>query len=103
MSRIDNLIEMMKEDNDPFLPYALALEYKTANEPAQAIHWLEKLLDAHPDYLPSYYQLAKIQEELGNEDAALKIYRTGASLAKEQNNMKILGELNEAIWFLEDD
>lgn len=100
--RINQLKQLIPGDKDPFLPYALALEYKKAGEAALAASTLEELLDQHPDYLPSYYQLGKIYEEEGEEEKALVTYKSGAELAQKERNMKTLGELNEAIWFLED-
>ena len=50
----------------------------------------------------SIYEVASLNEKLGNNDIALTYYKQGVDLAKSQNNNKALGELNEAIWMLED-
>ena len=61
-------IEMLKayiadDPADPFLPYALALEYVRLNKNEDAISLLEKVLNLNPDYLPAYYHLGKLYEK----------------------------------------
>ncbi len=93
---------LVKEPNDVFLNYALAMEHLSAEEFKEADTQLKKVLDIKADYLPCYYQLGQLNEKLGNTDLALSYYKQGIDLAKSQNNTKALGELNEAIWMLED-
>lgn len=93
---------LLKEPNDVFLNYALAMEHLATNEYKEAEAQLKKVLSINVNYLPCFYQLGQVNEKLGNIDAALDFYKQGADLAKLQNNNKALGELNEAIWMLED-
>jgi tetratricopeptide (TPR) repeat protein len=93
---------LLKEPNDVFLNYALAMEHLSAEEFKEAEAQLRKVLDIKIDYLPCYYQLGQVNEKLNNSDLALSYYKQGVELAKSQNNTKALGELNEAIWMLED-
>ncbi|MBK6984494.1 MAG: tetratricopeptide repeat protein [Bacteroidetes bacterium] len=93
---------LVKEPNDVFLNYALAMEHLSAEEFKEAEAQLRKVLDIKIDYLPCYYQLGQVNEKLNNNDLALSYYKQGVELAKSQNNTKALGELNEAIWMLED-
>ena len=93
---------LLKEPNDIFLNYALAMEFVAANELNEANKQLQKVLSIKQDYLPCYYQLGQVNEKLGNNDVALIYYKQGVDFAKAQNNNKALGELNEAIWMLED-
>lgn len=93
---------LLKEPNDVFLNYALAMEHLSSEEFKEAELQFKKVLSIKADYLPCFYQLGQLNEKLGNNDIALTYYKQGVELAKSQNNTKALGELNEAIWMLED-
>lgn len=93
---------LLKEPNDVFLNYALAMEHLSSEEFKEAELQLKKVLTINPNYLPCFYQLGQVNEKLGNNDIALNFYKQGVEFAKSQNNNKALGELNEAIWMLED-
>ncbi len=103
LSRKEQILNMLvSEPNDVFLNYALAMEFVSSNELNQADEQLKKVLSIKTDYLPCFYQLGQVNEKLNNNDIALTYYKQGVDLAKSQNNHKALGELNEAIWMLED-
>jgi predicted Zn-dependent protease len=101
--RLDLIQDMLKkEPDDSFLNYALAMEYNVKGETEKAIQQLEKLINKDPDYLGTYYQLGKLYENKNETQKAIITYAAGAELAKLQNNNKAIGELNEALWMLED-
>ena len=103
MSRLSQIEEMLKsEPNDSFLNYALALEYAKANDVAKAIQLIEALLSKDENYLGAYYQLGKYYEQIQNVPKAILTYTKGTEVAKKIKNNKALGELNEALWMLED-
>ena len=93
---------LVKEPDDVFLNYALAMEHLSSEEFKEAETQLKKVLVINPSYLPCFYQLGQVNEKLDNNVDALSYYKQGIELAKSQNNNKALGELNEAIWMLED-
>ena len=93
---------LVKEPNDVFLNYALAMEHLSTSEFKEADVQLKKVLSIKVDYLPCYYQLGQVNEKLGNTNIALAYYKQGIEIATSQKNTKALGELNEAIWMLED-
>ena len=94
--RIKKLLEYLKEDpDDPFLLYALALEYQKSDN-LQAKKYFDQLLHDHPDYLGTYYQAGHFYEKSGKKDKALKIFEKGMAKAEAQNNHHILRELQEA-------
>ena len=93
---------LVKEPNDVFLNYALAMEHLATSDFKEAENQFKKVLSIKPDYLPCFYQLGQVNEKLSNNDIAFTFYKQGVDLAKLQNNTKALGELNEAIWMLED-
>jgi Tfp pilus assembly protein PilF len=103
MSRLDQLLEMLKsEPHDSFLNYALALEYAKANDISKAIELIESIIVRDETYLGAYYQLGKYYEEISETEKAIITYKKGVSIAQLQKNNKALGELNEALWMLED-
>jgi tetratricopeptide (TPR) repeat protein len=102
-SRLEQLQQMLlQEPNDEFLQYAMAMEYMSAGEIAKAIDHLDKILANNKNYLAAYYQLGKCLEAQNKISEAKIIYEKGALIAKEQNNVKTLNELKEAIFLLED-
>ncbi len=103
LSRLEQLEEMLKaEPNDSFLNYALALECAKANNISKAIELIEAIIARDESYLGAYYQLGKYYEEMQQPEKAISIYNKGVSIAKQQRNNKAAGELNEALWMLED-
>jgi tetratricopeptide (TPR) repeat protein len=102
-SRIELINAMLvKEPNDDFLNYALALEYIKENNFNKAIEIFTRLILASPQYLASYYQLGKLHESAGEKETAVSIYTKGIEIARQQKNTKTLSELNEALTLLEE-
>ena len=101
--RLKILVEFyQQEPQDPFNCYALAMEYLRTDS-GQALNYLEKLLNTHPQYLPTYYKAAEILAQNGDTTQALLRYEQGLALAKAQNNTKIFLELQRAQRSLLDD
>lgn len=102
-NRIKLLLGFIEDQpDDPFNVYALAMEYRD-EQPAQALRYLEKLLEQHPAYLPTYYQAADLYAELNNRSEAEGVYQRGIELAREQKNEKAFQELNRAYRAFQDD
>ena len=94
--RIAQLQQMLQDNpNDPFLLYAMALEHRTLDL-HQAQSWFDKLLQQHPDYLPTYYHAAALLTEQGQVQRAKLVYQQGIALAQQQNNAHTLRELRNA-------
>ena len=92
---------LAQNPSDPFLQYAMALEYEKVAEPEKAIEHIRELLETTPDYLGAYYKLGKLYEERGEEEQAIEVYRKGRKLATEKKDAKTLGELTEALMLLD--
>jgi tetratricopeptide (TPR) repeat protein len=102
-SRKEQILNMLEtEPNDVFLNYALAMEHLSIADFIEAEQQFKKVLDLNSTYLPCFYQLGQVYEKLNLIEVAIDYYKQGLDLAKLQNNTKALGELNEAIWMLED-
>lgn len=96
-TRIELLKAYLAEDPaDPFMQYALALEFVRLNKFEDAIALLENVIKQNPDYLPSYYQLGKLYEKSSRSTEALKIYADGMKVAREQKDPHTLSELQGA-------
>ncbi len=103
-SRKDILLQMLSETpGDAFLIYALALEEHKEGDLPAATKRLESLVESHPDYLGSYYQLGKFYEEHNNREKAMSTYKVGIGMAKVQKADKMARELAEALFILDDD
>ncbi len=101
-SRLHQIQEMLKaEPVDPFLNYALALEYAKLNDVKKSIELIENLLSHNKNYLGAYYQLGSYYEQTGQLQNAIATYKKGIIIAQQQKNRKTLGELNEALMILE--
>lgn len=103
-NRVDEIKKMLKTDpNDSFLTYALALEHEKAGDVKAAIKILEELNRQDPEYLGSYYKLGQLYENNNKANKAISIYRAGIKLADEKSDYKAKGELEEALWLIEED
>lgn len=94
--RIRKLKEMLEaEPGDPFLYYALAMEYQEA-EPGQALTYLEHLRTHFPDYAPTYYPLAHLYWDLGQTEHARVVFEEGIEVCRRAGENKLLMELQTA-------
>ncbi len=98
MERLAQLLTMMRDKpNDPFLIFALALEYRSAEKQAESRGYFERLVNEFPDYVATYYQYGKMEEETGNVRKALELYNKGIEKAKASGDQKTARELQQAI------
>jgi predicted Zn-dependent protease len=101
-SRIPQIEEMLTtQPDDPFLRYALALEYIKIGKTDQSKVLLIELTTSNPDYLASYYQLGKLEENQGETEEAIFHYQEGKKRALSHGDLKTAGELSEALMMLD--
>lgn len=95
--RLQKLLDFhAKEPNDPFLKYALATEYLSLNQTGEALRYYEDLIQNHPDYVGTYYHLAKLYETLGRQEEAVKTYQIGMKTARQARDNHAFSELQAA-------
>jgi len=82
---------------DPFLNYALAIEYVGMNNDAEARKLLESLRENNPEYTATYYHLGKLYEREGNKTAAEETYREGIIITMKNREQHALAELQNAL------
>jgi predicted Zn-dependent protease len=96
--RLKKLLEWeAQKPDDAFLKFALSQEYISGGNDAEALKYLELLVDKFPDYLATYYQLGKLYERMGELEKAKAAYVKGKEVAIAVNDMKTGRELNEAL------
>lgn len=95
--RLNQLKEFLKTSpEDPFLKYAIATEYLKRGDKERTREIFEDLVTNHTDYVGTYYHYAKLLEEYGEKENALKVYQNGMEIAKRLRNMHAHGELQRA-------
>jgi|SRR5687768_7797269 uncharacterized protein HemY len=101
--RIKQLERFIEEDpQDPFNYYALGLEYAKEEE-QKALNIFVQLITRHKDYVPTYYQLAKLYEQVGQKENAVAAYNEGILIATQQKDFKTRQELMAGLEQLEED
>ena len=98
VSRIDQLLEMLREDaNDPFLHYALGLELAKKKNYQEAMSSFQKTISLNEDYVAAYYQLGIIFIEIDIIDVAKTYIQKGIEKAQHNKDFKSKRELEELI------
>jgi tetratricopeptide (TPR) repeat protein len=83
MNRIEKIMEFLSQQaQDNFLRHALALEYIKIGEDTKARDLFIEILTQSPDYVGSYYHLAKILEKLEQRQEASDWYEKGMAACK---------------------
>ncbi len=101
-NRLEGLLALYeKEPQDSFTTYAIALEYISMKDYAQAEKYLRLLLDNDAGYVPAYMQYAQLKEKLNQPDEAKQLYRQGIIKAKEAGDKKSAVEMEEFLNELE--
>ncbi|CAN5610426.1 hypothetical protein BH10BAC2_BH10BAC2_05690 [soil metagenome] len=97
MDRIQKLLDFLKASpNDNFLKHALALEYIKLNDKSKAKTLFEDILTKNPDYIGSYYHLAKLMEQTDEKENAISWYKKGMAAAKKAGDNHAYNELQSA-------
>ena len=97
MDRIQKLLDFLKASpNDNFLKHALALEYIKINDVSKAKELFLDILTNSPDYVGSYYHLAKLLEQEGEKENAIGWYEKGMASAKKAGDNHAYNELQAA-------
>ncbi|PRD47893.1 tetratricopeptide repeat protein [Sphingobacterium haloxyli] len=93
-NRLEELQEFLKDSpNDPFLKYAITMEYKKLGDNENTLAGFQDLRANHPDYVGTYYHFAKFLEEQGRKEEALETYNLGMEVAQRLRNRHAYNEL----------
>ena len=97
MDRIQKIIQYLQDQpQDSFLNHALALEYIKINELPKAQEIFIKILERDPNYIGSYYHLAKLLENINQTELAIEYYQKGMEIAKKIKDQHAYNELQSA-------
>ncbi len=96
-SRIEQIQKLLEsQSEDPFLHYALGIEYVGASNDSKAKEIFEQVMNKFPKYHPTYYHYAKLLERQDEIDKAIEIYEEGMAVCKELGEQHSLRELRAA-------
>jgi Tfp pilus assembly protein PilF len=97
MDRIAKIKELLeKQPKDNFLRHALALEYLKIGADETAKNLFLAILTDSPDYIGSYYHLAKTLQKLGLNEQAIEWYEKGMVAARQAKDQHAYNELQSA-------
>lgn len=95
MSRREQLEKLLDASpGDAFLLYGLALEHANHGDPAAAVTWFDRCLEADPACLYAYFHKARALEALGRSAQAVEALRSGVERARAAGDAKALAELS---------
>ena len=98
MDRLQALLQFYADDpDDAFTRFALATEYLKRGDEGQALAFFEGLVQDHPDYVGTYYHLAKLYERLERKDDAVRTYELGLEAARRTGDFHARAELQSAL------
>ena len=96
-TRFEQLLSFLeKEPNDPFLNYAMAMEYLGKDESEKAFEILQKIAKINPDYGATYYHLAKLYLDKNDTENAEITFKKGIEITKTNKQQHLLSELQSA-------
>ena len=97
MNRIEKIKKfLIANPTDDFLRHALALEYVKLGNNKEARELFEAILNGSPDYIGSYYHLAKLLEQFDETSLAINWYEKGMAISKKLGDNHAYNELQSA-------
>lgn len=101
-SRLEILLRSLEASPyDAFTRYLVALELTKLQRHDEAIAQFAQLLNEHAAYVPTYYQYAQLNENLGRTDEAIRIYKLGLAAARNAGDFHAASEIQAALDLLE--
>ena len=100
--RLEKLQQMLvREPNDPFLLYGIAMEHKKLGDSANALKFLDETIARDAGYCYAYHQKGLVYESTGDLDAARAAYRAGIAAAQKKGDAHAAGEIEAALQMIE--
>ncbi len=78
---------------DPFVPYAIAIEYDKEGNLDEALHYFGVVYRDYRPYLPNFFHYARCLGQSGHATKARDIIDEGIWCAKEKQDLKAASEL----------
>lgn len=104
MSQLNRLnLALQSRPDDPFLLYAVAMEYQKLGDFQNAIARFEALTKSHPNYIPTYLQYGLTLAEQRNLDSAKLVFEAGQKIALQSGDLHTASEISQALQSLHDE
>jgi len=98
VSRIEQLKKLLESDpDDVFLMFGLAMEYRKADQPEEALAEFKKINSKDPNYVPAYFMQGQTLIALGRRDEAKDVLQRGIEVAKSVNDPHAVAEMTETL------
>lgn len=95
LAHLEKLVAAGTED--PFVIYALAMEYQREVRVEESLKVFTRVLSEHPSYLPSYLMAGNAWAKHGDVDKAKEILRAGIEKAQAAGDGHTQGEIEDAL------
>jgi hypothetical protein len=96
--RLEFLSKMAASGNeDPFVSYGLAMEYRSLSRLEEALATFEALRTRSPEYVPMYLMCGQMLESMGRADDARTWLTSGIAAARAKGDSHALSELEAAL------
>jgi predicted Zn-dependent protease len=96
--RLDFLLKMTSSGNeDPFVWYGLAMEYRSLSRFEEALATFDTLRSRTPDYVPMYLMCGQMLESMSRVPDARAWLATGIEAARKKGDAHALSELEAAL------
>lgn len=101
--RIDQLkSHLATRPDDPFVLYALAIEYMNEGESDEAERYFAEVYRRFPEYVPTYLHYGGLLQTRGDSTQAKRLYSEGIERARAKGENHALSELADALSLLEE-
>ncbi|HOA71844.1 MAG TPA: tetratricopeptide repeat protein [Phycisphaerae bacterium] len=101
MARLEQLQKMLTTDpEDPFLNFALAMEYVKVGRPDDALNQFNRVIELDRKYVPAYFQKANLLVSLGRHDEAKSVFSEALTVAEQAGDKHAAAEIREALALL---
>jgi predicted Zn-dependent protease len=102
MPTLDQLLPLLAADpKDPFLRYAVAMEYAKQQRHDDALREFAELLRQAPEYVAGYFMAGRTCEQKGDPNEAKRFYKEGIAVAQRIGDHHSAGEISAALMSLE--
>ena len=92
---------LARTPEDTFLLYALAMEYKKAEDFPAAVRYFGEVIRRDPGYCVAYHQAALAHEAAGDIGAAKRTFLEGIAAATRKGDQHAKDEMEAALAMLE--
>jgi tetratricopeptide (TPR) repeat protein len=101
-SRLEKLRQMLEtKPGDPFLLYALGMEFKKLKDAKSAMEYLDRTIQHDWGYCYAYYQKGLILQEMGDIEGAKRTFGEGLDAAKRKGDQHAASEISAALEMME--